>query len=86
MEINNIISLSNDLAILVRSYKETLLTKNSINGKTKGQLIVNGRNLKVEGEKFSELLNYEISINDTQLSGIQRSIKITAEEIISKLK
>ena len=74
------------MAILVRSYKETLLTKNSINGKTKGQLIVNGRNLKVEGEKFSELLNYEISINDTQLSGIQRSIKITAEEIISKLK
>ena len=41
MDIKNVIALSNSLAILVRDYEYILSTKNSINGKIKGELIVN---------------------------------------------
>tara|TARA_R110000744_G_C19192991_1_gene544106 strand:+ start:339 stop:599 length:261 start_codon:yes stop_codon:yes gene_type:complete len=86
MDIKNVIALSNSLAILVRDYEYILSTKNSINGKIKGELIVNGRKLKVEGRKFDELLSSEVSLNDTELTKLKTNIKTTAEEIISKLK
>ena len=86
MEIKDIIALSNSLAILVRDYEYILSTKNSINGKIKGDLIVNGRILKVTGEKFAELLSSEVSINDGELVKLKKSIKSNAEQIISKLK